>query len=330
MAMRPLSRGARRRVGRRSLHDRGRAFPERRGGEPQAWSPPAPSEAATRAGCACSATRSAAGAAGRCPTRRRGRRAAAAHERSSGRPPAARPRQRSCPGRLRTRQLEAGEMWNSESVIAVADRHGGGRADDHLRAHRPSRAPGSRARTCGEAGRPTAEVNSEIRELPGRRVVVLADAGGSRGSRARRCARARLATCSRRPPTRSCCSAVRLAADGRDTSEPEIAPGGRRAAGARAASPTPRRSARSRPAPEIALGHGAARSCGWRCGWRPDMAMIASRPITITDGQDPRRGPRRQLVRTGSSTASWRAGSTCRRASHPEDAARGAGRPGCS
>ena len=118
-ALRPLPRGARRPARRPALHDRARRrrrTPTRRAA---ASSAPAPSAAATSAGCACFATRFAAGEADRSPTWT---------TRSAGRC-----RLTTDPGVARRLldlvaavprpvwgrdELDAGEMWNSNSVIA--------------------------------------------------------------------------------------------------------------------------------------------------------------------------------------------------------------------
>ena len=107
-----------------------------------AWSPPAPSAAATPAGCACFATRSAAGAAGRfrISTRR-----SAGPRRLSSDPRDARrllDLVRTVPTPVWGRdELKTGEMWNSNSMTAwlIAAT---GLSTDLLRPPPRGRAPG--------------------------------------------------------------------------------------------------------------------------------------------------------------------------------------------
>ena len=141
-AMRPLPRGARRRVRRRPLHDRDRALAGCRRGEPRRGRHRRRREPPRSAGCACSATRSAAGAADRSPISAR---------RSAGRggsPSDPRVARRllglvaTVPTPVWGRdELEAGEMWNSNSLIAWLLATAGLPTDD-LRPPPRGRAPG--------------------------------------------------------------------------------------------------------------------------------------------------------------------------------------------
>jgi hypothetical protein len=120
--MRPLSRGARGRTRRRSLRSKSRLRRTvmRR---VEASLPPAPSGAATSAGCACFARGPLLAWRVDSGSRRGGRRAPPAHQRSSGRPAATRPRHDRAHACVGTRRAEGGRDVELELRDRMADRH---------------------------------------------------------------------------------------------------------------------------------------------------------------------------------------------------------------